>query len=422
MARIDKSGLIVAANPAFRCFVGKPEAEWLGAGWAAALLRSDAVAEAEALPGSGWIGIGERRFPLDDGRWVGLCVSVADEGYWVAFHDATAREALEEAVDHRRRAESIAELAGSVARELNDPMSIVLGRLELLLALGPRADAAAVARHAAVALEHTRRVTASLRNLRLVGRSVARRAEPVDMGDAIAEALVLLGPRAGLVHATVPDGTATGGDPAVIARLLATQLRRALDGSPRGVTVEVRRTRDAVEVEITAAPGERRGRVELDPEVGEIALLAGAGGRVEQSPDGPGCALILPLPPVTRARARRVEGRVIAVGHPDLAVALEGVISREGFEVTAAASPADALAALEADTTVLGLACDLFLGSTSGLAFAAEVARRHPAVSGRILLVSEVGIANPPAGVRVVHPPLRRGPVLEALGRRVRRP
>ncbi len=420
LIQIDACGRIVAVNSAFLRFLGPSDVEWLGSPWVKLLLPSH-VAEAEGLAGTGWIGASERQFPLNDGRWVGLTVSVLEDGFVIGLHDTTAREVLEAARDHRRRAESIAQLAGAVARELNDPMSIVLGRLELLLALGPLADAAAVARHAAVALEHTRRVTASLRNLRLVGRSIAHRAEAVDMAEALRDALVLVGPRAAQVSVSVPPGAATGGDPAVIARILATQIRRVLDGAPRGVRVQVRRSRDSVEVEIGGPRADRRARVEAELDPGDLSLLAGAGGRIEVSSDGPGCALFLPLAAVPRARARRVEGRVIAVGHPDLADALGGVISREGFEVTQASSPSAALASLEDDPTILGLACDLFLGSTSGLAFAGEVARRHPEIAGRILLISEVGIANPPVGVQVVHPPLRRGPVLEALGRRVRR-
>ncbi|MBA2321143.1 MAG: hypothetical protein H0V89_08305, partial [Deltaproteobacteria bacterium] len=43
------------------------------------------------------------------------------------------------------------------------------------------------------------------------------------------------------------------------------------------------------------------------------------------------------------------------------------------------------------------------------------------ALAGRILLVSDVTIPDAPAWLRVVHPPLRRGPVLEGLGRKVGR-
>ncbi len=85
---------------------------------------------------------------------------------------------------------------------------------------------------------------------------------------------------------------------------------------------------------------------------------------------------------------------------------------------------ADADSALEAleGGQVDGLVTELFLAGASGIALAAEVIRRAPALRGRVILVTDVRLADPPPDVHLIHPPLRRGAVLEALGRRVRRP
>ena len=92
-----------------------------------------------------------------------------------------------------------------------------------------------------------------------------------------------------------------------------------------------------------------------------------------------------------------------------------------GFEVIAA-TDADSALEIVSGGGLDGMVTELFLAGASGLALATEVTRREPALRGRVLLVTDVRFATPPPNILLVHPPLRRGTVLEALGRRVRRP
>src|SRR5690606_9858180 len=115
----------------------------------------------------------ERRYRLADGHPVELRSQrmVGRTARWLVQIGSTkARDVLDEARDLRHRSDTLAGLAGAVARELNDPMSIVQGRLELLLELGVT-DADVARHHLHIALEHARRISATLRNLRLVGRT-----------------------------------------------------------------------------------------------------------------------------------------------------------------------------------------------------------------------------------------------------------
>jgi CheY-like chemotaxis protein len=410
-------------NRAFGAWIGVPPESLLGLPWTD-LFESASAEELGRLASTGWVGLGESRFALRDGRYVALVVTIAPDGSeWIAFHDATARQRLDEAIDQQHRMEAVAELAAGVSRELNDPMSIVQGRLELLLALGPRADLEAMTRHIEVALEHARRVAATLRNLRLLGRASSGLAA-VAVEDAVTEALTLLGPRAGVVEiAYAFPGIQAAGDLAMIARVLANLVRRVLDVSPRHARISVRRGREEVEIEIAPGVGwaarEREQRPpgsSFDADVIDRTLLASVGAEVHRS--GAGWAVVLPLPPVPRARTRRAEARLVVAGSAELVQVLEGLVSREGYDVVRARNANEALSALGPDPTD-ALVTELFLEGASGLALAGEALRRTPGL--RVLLVSEVRLTAPPAGVAVVHPPLQRGRVLEALGRKVRR-
>ncbi len=417
-------GIIRSANLAFReafADLGATGTPWL------ALFAAASADELVRLASQGWFGISERLFAIRDGRWVSLLVTLAEDGMWVALHDCSARQQLEAAADQQRRMEAVGELASAIAREMNDPMSIVQGRLELVLALGDRADPAATARHLLIALEHARRVSATLRNLRLVGRSASPVLEVVEVSDAIEEALALVGPRGKQVDVKITAGMQVGGDLSRIARVVANVLRRALDLSPRLVRLVARRGRDDVEIEIGPGPG-WTGRVDRDvrspsADMVDRTLLASVGARVEElhGSTGPSWAILLPPPPAPRARSRRMEGRIVVVGRPELHDAVHGLVTREGFEVIPAADADSALEALEGGQ-VDGLVTELFLAGASGIALAAEVIRRAPSLRNRVILVTDVRLASPPPDVHLIHPPLRRGAVLEALGRRVRRP
>lgn len=376
----------------------------------------------------GWGWASEHRYTLRDGRAVELRarrMPGEDERWLVLVSPTSARDVLDEARELRRRSETLADLAGAVARELNDPMSIVQGRLELLLELGVT-DPEAARRHLDVALEHARRISATLRNLRLVGRTPAPGPEPVRIADVVQEALELAGARGREVMVSVqPDDLATSGEAAMYARVFANQLRQVLERAPRSspVTLAARAERDEVRVTFAAKGGPR----ELDEAAGawsvDRALLASAGARLEVGSRGGASHVHLLLPPAPRRRARPVpvDERLLVVGSEPFRRRVEALLADEGFERVGASDGDAAIAELErAERPIDRVIAELLLDGPSGLALARVLPVRWPDLRGRIVIAAHAPLQGLPDGVVALVQPLGRRALLEALGRRVR--
>lgn len=431
---VDRSGRVVGADHDAASWLGVDERLLLGNALAERFAQDDAVA-VKRLASSGWLGVGEHDFTLADGRKVTLhaAPSADSPGIWrIALHDATMRHLLDRAADERRRMRALADFAGALARELNDPMSIVQGRLELLLELG-ESDPAAVERNLRVALDHARRISAALRNLRLVGQAPAPTLVPVLVSDAVDEALDLVGPRQRAAELKVdlqPGDLTTGGDLALCARVIANLLNYALDHVSRGARVELRgrRLRDRVVLRVLggAVTGSSLGEpLDIDGNLGlSVArtLATSIGGELDarKVTGGVNFTVSLPAPPDRPARARRTGDRLLVVGREATARSFETLLEMDGVRVVRCAHGEGALSLLDGGEDYDAIATELFLDGMSGLTFAQEATKRHPDM-GRVLLVTDARLGPWPPDVVAVTPPLDRTLVLEALGRRVRR-
>ncbi|MEQ1505077.1 MAG: hypothetical protein ABMB14_22780 [Myxococcota bacterium] len=393
--------------------------------------RAFESASAEVIAGMAeraWFGVAEQRFVLASGRVVSLAVKAVGDGWQIAVRDVTARQLVDRASEQRRRMRALSELAGSLARELTDPMSIVQGRLELLLDLGV-SDPEVVRRHLQVALDHARRVTATLQNLRLVGRTAEPSAEPIRLDDAVREALDLVGPRKGqVIKAIEPHDLAIGGDAALTGRVLASLLRQSLEALGRGnVYLRARRTRSQVLIRIGPAGkvGPPRGDPRIDPlGDGELALdrtlLASVGGELVAHRDGTVVQfeVLLPTPPTHRTRRRPVHGRIAVVG-TTLSVAIPALLDRDGYEFVTARTADEALVvSIGVDTVIAELLLD---GGVSGLSLAEMIANRRSEPLPRLIIVSDGPLPALPPPLVPLRWPVGRAELLEVLGHRVRR-
>ena len=436
---VDGEGVVVACNRTAPQWFGLPEAQIVGCPLAERFAERERRM-LERLAAMEWAGVAERRYLLEDGRRVTLNATrihrTSRLRYQVTVRDVTNRVAIEQAEDQRRRALALADLAGEVARDLNDPMSIVQGRLELLIELGEE-DPASLRRHLEVALVHARRISATLQNLRLVGRTTLSHLERVFLLDALAAARELVGPRLEKLDLEVdldPPELAVGGEEALYARILCNLIDQVLEAcGPRG-RLEIRGRQESGEVHLRVLGGPALPGVPLLPPheheaEGEglaltiVRTLVAAMGGVLSSRVGSGRALFdlrLPEAPVVRARARPVEATLLAVGREAFAATLEGLLGREGFALHRVSSGEDALEAL-GHTAFQGVVTELLLPGMSGLSLVQALDRRHPELAGRVVLLSEAALVRAPRSVRVLRAPLRRRELLLALGRKVRR-
>lgn len=387
----------------------------------------------DAFMEQGWAGLSERHFSLRDGHKVSVRARARDGLVDLYLRDVTAWHALDEASGERRRMAALAQLAGAIARELNDPMSIVQGRLELLLELDDDATPSQQ-RHLGVALEHARRISATLRNLRLVGRTAVPRLERVSLVEVVEDAVRLVGPRLRRVEFSLDlapgDDLAAGGDAAMLSRVFANLLAWILDSLPRGGSVVVQATREGDEVVVSIDGGSGRVPLRLGPR--ELSgfglsiartLVTSLGGRFEASPTSSGVRfdVYLAAPPAARVRQKPAAERVLVVGSEPFSGTVRSLIARDGFDCHIASSGRDALDRLADGLTVDAVVTELILEGISGLTLAEEALRDRAGLHGRVIVVSDSPLPPSPLPIVSLCAPLRRLDLLEALGRRVRR-
>lgn len=435
MVLVDGDGRVRSANPR--------DEEWLGEPIAAntplvSLFRRDHAPIVERLLDNGWLGVADHVLCLASGRRV--CVVAAPlgqgDGWCLGLRDVSSREYLGEVERDRHRLAAAAELAASVARELNDPISIVQGRLELIVELGGEVPQP-MRRHLEVALEHARRIASTLRNLRLVGLAGLPRVERVHVAAVIDEARDLVGPRlrARDLIVEVPEDLVAGGERATYARVFSMLIGSVLDATRRSTPLVVRALASGSAVQVEVGAGlDRGGRVRSwsgDPPGGEGGLglsiartmVGSVGGSITvlRGSGGLGMQVRLPGPPPRRVRPRDTVENVMIVGDADLQHIFASLLAGEGYELLCFESGERALQALDAADLPCGLGAQLFLPGMSGLSLADEVERRHPELIGRVVLVSDSRYAEPTPAGRIMRPPLHRNEVLSAFGRRVRR-
>jgi CheY-like chemotaxis protein len=431
---VDRGGAVVGCTPAASDWLGTSVGEIVGKPVTTWFAACDAPI-VDRLARSGWLGAGERGFRLGCGRRVLLDASAdGRDRVRVRLRDHTLHGTLSEIEDARRRMVAVSELAGSIARELADPVSIVQGRLELLLDGGVH-DPHALEKHLRVALEHASRISATLRNMRLVGQAPMASLDPVDLGDAIDAAIELVTPRlrAEAVDVSVPDAMAVGGELALCARAIANLLIVAADAAGRDgrVSIAVRDQREAVRVHISAGPEPPEiveGGDDLDGRsccfglsVARTVIVAlGAELRARRAAGGVAMEVSFQPAPEKPARSRPAEQRLIVVGE-GLGRTLQALVGHDGYAVHCVHSAEEALAALDGSLPVAGVVSGLLLDGMSGLGLAREALARRRDLEGRVLLVTDAALSPAPADAVVLRPPLARSTVLEALGRKLRR-
>lgn len=177
------------------------------------------------------------------------------------------------------RLAAFTELAGAVSRELADPMSIVIGRIEMAIELADLPSERD--RHLRVAMEHARRLSATVANLGGLGRAVPDASGVVC--ESLYRALDLAGPRLRPVEVRVevrPARLVLRLDGALLARAVAEGLVWVLDrvGVAQRVDLCAARVCDHVEVRVWSGIRAEGAQPERRPGPVGPALTAAHGG------------------------------------------------------------------------------------------------------------------------------------------------
>lgn len=176
-----------------------------------------------------------------------------------AVTDITERLALEQ---EARRADTLASLgtiAAGIAHDLNNPLSVIVSRTELLRATPPEAlSREQVAEDLAVIHRQAERATRIVREFLELSRHGPKLSVPVDINELVGRALLLMGEQMrkdGIRVATELDGDLPPvlGDALALERVLINLLTNASDAMATGGTILI----------ATAAARERPGWLRL---------------------------------------------------------------------------------------------------------------------------------------------------------------
>lgn len=277
LCRLD--GLWLRSNPAFLGIIGysREEADGGLTYWQLTPRRYDAQ-EAEQLrllQDTGRYGPYEKEFVRKDGSLVPVRLNgylVEAQGgqhlIWSFIEDITAERDLAQqrlAAIHQSKLAALGELAASVAHEINNPLSVIMGYADVLEASVGTGDEALVREAVGHIQRAVERASAIADSLRRTSRdSALHRSEPVSVTEVVRDATVLTSARVraeGLtLRVSVVDDVRVRGNPIELGQVLINLVNNAVDAvqtaPEREIGVSVRQQQEQVEIAVEdSGPG-----------------------------------------------------------------------------------------------------------------------------------------------------------------------
>lgn len=380
--------------------------------------------------------------------------------------DMTQQREIQARLAQTDRLVSLGTLAAGMAHEINNPLSYVLGSLELATRALAHPDVDAVASHISRALEGVERVISIARDLRIFARGDIGRPTVVDPAQVVVSTIEMV--RAQLesvarLEVQIADVSPVLASEAQLGQVvlnLALNAAQAIPpGSPREHLVRVRLDEDGsghvvIEISDTGSgippdvlprvfePFFTTKPVGLGTGLG-LAICHGSvqamGGRIViESQPGAGSTFRVLLPrldatmdnaapaseplPSSSGEARP---RLLVVDDEErLAHTLASLLATD-FDVTVATSGEAAYRALR-DESFDGVLCDVCMPGMSGTELHAAIAREQPDMGSRFVfmtgaITAEASDYAAPRGLPVVEKPVDHARLLRLLHRRARK-
>ncbi len=375
---------------------------------------------------SGFSGVGESDVALPDRRRLSFSVArIEDVGWLLVLRDVTRHHELDQELMKSRRLASVGRLAASVAHEINAPLSVLHGRLQILSA-GEAVDPN-LERQLTVARDQVSRIEGLVRNLQTfaVHRQPERAWVPLkSIFDAAQASVPGRARRLRLTQDIAPPDLQVRADPALMQQMVVNLLRQAADGCPPGgeLVVGARPSDSGVRVtvsgeswglsdellEVLRSPYSGR---HMDPALGLHLAIAWAiaqdhdGWMTAENQPGGGAAFHVTLPDIATTAPAGASDRSLRILVVDddqlLCETVTWMLVQDGHRIQAALSAEEALDRLGREPYDVVVA-DYLLPGMSGEQLIEVIARRWPSLAGRTLLTSGL-----------LHTPKRGGAYLQ---------
>lgn len=441
---LNRLGEVTYGNRAARAVLQRDAGELVGESLDQ-LFDPATAAGLKGLLWSGFEGCAGMDVRLRDQRRVALSVARPDaDRVLLCLRDVTYAHRIEEALFYARRQASLGRLSAALAHDINGPLSVILGRLELLSGTA-EGQQESTRRHARVIREHAGRIGLLVSNLQSFAARRAPERAPISVAGAVDGAKERCGRRLDRVRlaVTIDQDFVYDGDVHLIPQMLASLLAFGADRSPVGEQLRLHLRSDAggglrismhdqsdglpdvVLRELRSPYHDERG---VDPGVGLDLALAWAiaqdhGGwlQAENRADrGASIHLWLPgaaAPPVERAqRADREDLQILVVDDDQLLCeTVSWMLDGEGYRIVALPSAEDALAQLPRAAFDVILV-DIRLPGMDGETFVDRVEESWPELARRTVLTS--GLLHLPRRSNLyLQKPFHRAQLIDTLRR-----
>ncbi|MBV9656340.1 MAG: PAS domain-containing protein [Acetobacteraceae bacterium] len=334
--------------------------------------------------------------------------------------DVSRRHDTERALEQARRLESVGSLAGGIAHEFNNLLTVIQGNLEPLLASGTDPMTKRRLGRLQVAAERAATLTRSMIGF---ARQQRLQQQTIELRRALEHLQPILAEAAGAANSLLLDleteEATIEADPAQLRTVLldiVTNAKEAL-AAPGTITLGVRTRRSRAGEPVETVLTIRDNGAGMTPEVARSALdpffstkppgsgtglglstaygfMRQSGGRLElQSRPGGGTTIGLAFP--SRLPAPQADGTAcrVLVADGDLGLREDAakILRGLGYDVVAAASPGAALRMLADDPAIRAIVVEMALPGMSGLDLARRARRSHPALAVLLTTASPLG-------------------------------